>query len=84
MAYFVYLLKLNHPKKHYYIGSTPNIKKRILEHQVGKSEFTSKFLPVKLLYCECYNGKELALEREKKLKHFGSAYTSLLKRLKLK
>ena len=82
--YYVYLLKLNHLEQKFYIGSTPNLKRRIVEHQNGKSEFTSTKLPAKLLYFECYSKAEDALEREKKLKQFGSAYVGLLKRLKLK
>lgn len=82
--YFVYLLTLNDNDKRYYIGSTPDIKKRISEHQNGKSEFTKKYLPAKLLYFEGYPNKTLALSREKNLKKFGSAYYGLLKRLRLK
>ncbi len=82
--YYVYLLKLNNTIKQYYIGSTPNVVRRILKHKKGDCLYTKKYLPVKLLYFECYNNKELALDREKQLKNFGSAYYALLKRLKLK
>jgi putative endonuclease len=82
--YYVYLLETNHSIQKYYIGSTPDLKRRILEHQSGKSFYTKSRLPVRLIYFECYTGKELALEREKKLKNGGSSFVGLLKRLKLK
>lgn len=84
--YYVYLLKLNNItlKQKYYIGSTPDLKNRFKEHQTGKSEFTKKYLPVKLIYFEGYPDAKLAKEREKRLKQFGSSYSGLLKRLGLK
>lgn len=82
--YHVYLLKLNHDIKQFYIGSTPDIQRRIKQHQNGKVEFTKSKLPVKLIYCEIYSDKDLALMREKNLKKSGSTYMGLLKRLKLK
>ncbi len=39
---------------------------------------------LKLVYYEAYLSKELAQERERQLKRFGSAYTALLKRLNFK
>ena len=47
--YFVYLLKLINGK--IYTGSTPDIKRRIKEHQLGKCEATKNFRPVKLVWC---------------------------------
>ena len=82
--YYIYLLKLNDNNKKYYIGSTPDISKRVSEHSSGRSKFTSIRLPIELIYFEAYNSKELAIQREKKLKQFGSAYIGLLKRLNLK
>lgn len=82
--YYVYLLKLNHPEKQFYIGSTSDIKRRIQEHKSGRSEFTKSKLSVKLIYFECYPSKELAIKREKSLKKSGSTFTGLLKRIGLK
>ncbi len=82
--YYVYLLKLNHSEKQYYVGSTPDLRRRYSEHQEGKSFFTKSKLPVKLIYYECYLDKEQALRREINLKKSGSTYTGLLKRLGLK
>lgn len=84
MIYYVYLLKITSNDKKYYIGSTSNIKNRIFKHKNGKCLFTKKYLPIKLIYFECFNDKKIALQREKQLKRFSSAYIALLKRLKLK
>lgn len=82
--YFVYLLKLEHAKKRFYFGSTPNLERRIKEHRDGKYLFTKNKRPIKLLYFEGYPNKQLALIREKNLKKSGSTYTGLLKRLGIK
>jgi len=84
--HYVYLLKLNNNNstQKYYFGLTSDLKNRFKEHQKGKSEFTKKYLPVKLIYFEGYSDVELAKEREKKIKQFGSSYNGLLKRLGLK
>jgi predicted GIY-YIG superfamily endonuclease len=41
-------------------------------------------MPWTVVYFEAYTSLDQAIEREKQLKRFGSAYTALLKRLKLK
>lgn len=82
--YYTYLLRLSNNQQKYYIGSTPNLKRRITQHADGKCLFTSKFLPIKLIYAEIYLSENLAKEREYKLKQFGSAYRGLLKRLHLR
>lgn len=82
--YYVYLLKVTHPIMQYYIGSTSDLKRRVSEHKAGESFYTKSKLPVELVYYECYNDKELALDRERNLKKSGSTYMGLFKRLKLK
>jgi putative endonuclease len=65
--YYVYILfstKLN--KK--YIGSTSDLKERIKRHNLGRSNFTSKGAPWKLLYYEAFVSKEDAIREEKFLK----------------
>jgi len=65
--YYTYILfskKLN--KK--YIGSTSDLRSRIKEHNRGKSEFTSKGIPWKLIYYEAFINKEDALREENFLK----------------
>jgi len=49
-VYYVYLLRLRNGNV--YSGSTPDLKKRIKEHESGKSIATKNLLPVKLIwYC---------------------------------
>jgi putative endonuclease len=52
----------------YYVGSTNDLKLRIREHQDGfGANFTSKNLPVKLVYFEEFDSLEAAFLREKQL-----------------
>lgn len=52
----------------YYIGSTNNLERRILQHEQGKgANFTKKNLPVKLVYSEYYLRVQDAYSREKKI-----------------
>ena len=78
--YYVYLLK---DDVHFYIGYTNNLKRRILEHNLNKTNTTRRMNNAKLVYYEAYNNEEAAKVREKKLKQFGSSYKGLIKRLGL-
>ena len=80
--YYVYLLRSNKDKK-FYIGYSNNLKLRLEEHNKGKVVSTKHRRPLQLVYYEAYNSKDLAADRELKLKMFGSAYALLLKRLGL-
>ena len=52
----------------YYVGSTTDLDKRLQEHQAGLgAKFTSKHLPVKLVYKEEYSSIEMAFARERQL-----------------
>ena len=52
----------------YYVGSTTDLDKRLQEHQAGLgAKFTSKHLPVKLVYKEEFSSIELAFARERQL-----------------
>ena len=82
--YCVYILKVNHPEKEYYIGSTPNLKRRLEEHKSGCVQSTKGKLPVELIYYECYINDCLAKTREKNLKKSESTYMGLMKKLDLK
>ena len=64
--YYVYVLLLK--DRHFYIGLTNDIHRRYEEHRSGKSPFTSKFLPVKLLFYEAFAEREDALRREQYFK----------------
>lgn len=82
--YYVYLLRINRPRRKYYFGYTDNLKDRIKQHKKGLVKSTRYYLPIDLIYYEAFNNKYLALRREKSLKHSGSAYFGLMKRLRLK
>ena len=77
--YYLYILRLSNYQ--IYIGFTNNIRKRLEEHNDGKVLTTSKYLPAKLIYYECYLSKKDALQREKMIKKFGSTYSHLKKRI---
>src|SRR5512139_951352 len=52
----------------YYIGSTRDLEHRLSEHEKGTgSNYTSKRLPVKLVYCEEYTRIDDAFYREKQV-----------------
>jgi len=79
--YYVYLLKST-KCKFIYIGSTPDLERRISEHNAGKNYSTKFYVPFKLVYYEAYADKRDALDREHKLKHHGSVIGHLKQRLK--
>lgn len=65
--YYVYVIKsLTHNNR--YVGSTDNINKRLNEHNLGKSRYTSGRRPWQLIYKEEYSTRGEAMEREKFLK----------------
>ena len=77
--YYVYLLKDDENK--FYIDYTNDLRRRIDEHNLGKTYTTRRMTEPKLVYYEAYNNKDAAVTREKKLKQFGSSYKGLIKRL---
>jgi len=52
----------------YYVGYSQDPEKRLLDHNLGKSRYTSKKTPWCLVYTEKYHTKTEALQREKFLK----------------
>jgi len=79
--WIVYLIQ--HTKtKELYIGVTNNLKKRLERHnQKGKRFTRRKDGKWVVIYAEAYRSKEDAIERERKLKHHGSAKHELYKRI---
>ncbi|NOT04568.1 MAG: GIY-YIG nuclease family protein [Anaerolineales bacterium] len=52
----------------YYVGSTKNLGRRLSEHQEGLgARYTTRRLPVKLVYCEEYERVADAFYREKQV-----------------
>ena len=73
MAYYVYIIR-SQLDNTLYKGSTSNVSARIADHNLGKSRYTSKKLPWKLVYQEELESKTSALIRERQLKRCNRAY----------
>lgn len=78
--YYVYVLKSQKPA-FIYVGSTPDLDRRLREHNNKAVESTKCHVPLKLIYYEAFLDKRDAINREKKLKHHGSVIGYLKKRL---
>jgi len=52
----------------YYTGYTIDLKRRLERHNSGYSRATKKRRPFKLVYCESYQNKSIAIKREYFLK----------------
>ena len=68
-----------------YHGYTTNLEKRLVDHNQGKTNSTSKRRPLKLIYCEFFLNRFDAKRREKYLKTTqGKRMLKLLLRCTLK
>ena len=78
--YVVYILQ-SHLDNSFYIGQTEDLKKRLEHHNDGKSKYTSRKMPWKVVYTEEYNTRKEALQRERFLKRQRNRefYQSLIK-----
>ena len=79
--YYVYLIK-SISDAQLYIGSTKDLRKRMVLHQNNKISSTKYRSPFELIYYEAFKEEGDAREREKQLKNFGKAYSLLKKRIK--
>lgn len=77
---YLYVLLLGNDRL--YIGSTTNLQQRIRDHKDGKALTTKKYLPVKVVYYECYLSRNDAQRRESMLKRYGSTYVHLKERIR--
>jgi len=66
LTWYVYVLQNKHKK--WYIGSTRDLRKRILQHNSGKNKSTKYGVPWKVIYCEISINQQDARAREKYLK----------------
>ncbi len=66
----------------YYTGSTSDIKRRLVEHNAGKTRSTKSFRPWVLIYQEKFDTKTEARKREIQIKKYkgGEAFKSLLRK----
>lgn len=78
--FYVYILKSKKDNK-LYIGSTNNLKRRIVEHLSGKVISTKNRIPLELIYYEAYKIESDARNRESSFKNSGSVYNGLIKRI---
>lgn len=63
---YVYIVKCN--DETFYTGSTWDLEKRLYEHQSGfGSDYTSKKLPIELVFSEYFDSIETAYKREKQI-----------------
>jgi putative endonuclease len=67
MNYFVYILQ-SEIDQSYYIGYSQDVNKRLVEHNLGTSTYTSRKKPWKIVYTESVQTKTEALKRERFLK----------------
>ena len=78
--FYVYVLK-SQKCDELYIGSTNDLKRRLVEHNKGKSSSTAPKRPYTLLYYEAYVAESDARRRESMLKLRGQARKQLIGRL---
>lgn len=66
--YYVYIIQSIKFPKQVYTGFSEDIDGRLADHNKGKSAYTSKFKPWKMIYYCVFNDKKKALAFEKYLK----------------
>ena len=64
--HYLYILLLSNGDL--YKGTTDDLKRRFVEHAIGKVISTRNYLPVELIYYETYSVKSDCVRREKFLK----------------
>lgn len=67
----VYILR-SLKNSRYYIGSTTDIKRRLVEHNSGESKYTSLTRPFELVFSQNFEDIKTARRIELKLKRFKS------------
>lgn len=79
--YYMYVLKSIKDSKLYW-GSTDDLRRRVAEHNSGKSRSTKSRRPLELRYYEAYANEDDARNREYQLKKNGRAIAQLRLRIK--
>ena len=67
-TYILYSVKLNK----YYVGACTDLNRRLYEHNIGHSRFTSTGVPWILMYSEFFDNLQEAKRRESKIKQMKS------------
>lgn len=78
--YYVYFIQ-SEKDKSFYIGYCKDLKKRILDHNCGKTKSIKNKIPYKLIYYESYLSKKDAIIREKNLKRNGMQKEFIIKNI---
>jgi len=66
--HYVYLLKSEPYPKQHYVGLTRELRKRLLDHNSGRSPHTAKFFPWVLVVYFAFSNERTAIAFEKYLK----------------
>lgn len=71
--YYVYILECS--DETYYTGITSNLKKRLLEHKIGKhiEAYTYNRRPLHLVFYAEFTNVEIAIQNEKQIKKWSKA-----------
>ena len=77
--HYVYLLQSETAELQRYIGATSDLKRRLADHNAGRSPHTSKYLPWKLETYVAFSDKQKAEAFERYLKS-GSGHAFARKR----
>lgn len=78
--FYVYVLK-SRADSDFYIGSTNDLKKRLILHNSGKIFSTRLRRPFEIIYYEAYKSEKDARRREHNLKLRSRAFAQLKKRI---
>ena len=78
--FYTYILK-SEQKNHHYIGSTEDLRRRLREHNQGKTKSIGHLIPFRVIYYEAYETKTLARKRELELKNNSFRKRELFSRL---
>jgi putative endonuclease len=80
LMHYVYLLQSEAVKDQRYVGLTSDLRKRLAEHNAGKSLHTSKFAPWKLVTYVAFSNRPQAESFERYIKS-GSGHAFANRRL---
>jgi predicted GIY-YIG superfamily endonuclease len=73
--WYVYILRSIHFPDQDYTGATADLRRRVAEHNAGRSRHTSKYMPWQLIWYCAFPDKHRALAFEAYLKsHSGRAF----------
>jgi putative endonuclease len=74
-VWYVYIIRSQAFPDREYTGATADLKRRMSDHNRGKSAHTAKYIPWELLWYCSFHDKGKALEFERYLKsHSGTAF----------